>query len=359
MRRVLQRKNPTTVATALNANVGRPALGDRQKSYYKPDEFKGREFPLVYKPKVIKKIGDCCYVFHCTTKGNSGSRFNKNMIVLVDPAKEQVSVVNPLRLTGEGEEKLLELGTINGTATMTIHNLIRLAPSEHAAFEDNYYLVKFGPGIQRWAPGPFPNCPHLPVHKILWDTTNTRILKVDAPINPVSPHPDLQVFVFEETVQPEALLWHEPKKLLIAGDCLQAQLDNPFVDAGGRANLEENGLLLAPVVVSERWIKSQSVVANRSKKVKADFKSRAQKNNTFFSSSGKFKLRNDFVRLMKLEQSMTRMVSTSGNQVLQSITVTVQADEKDPRNNNDETISQEMTVPEAILKAVERACRLV
>lgn len=344
MRRSLIRKNPTAAARsdASPSNKARSQF-DRQKSYYHADEFKDREMPLIYKPKVIKKVGDCCYVFHCVAKGNSGSRFNKNMIVLVDQEKGHLTVVNPLKLSPEGEEKLLELGF-----TGLVTNLIRLGPSEHAAFEDDYYLTHFGKAaadngeqLQRWAPGPFSNSPHLPIHQTLFDTTNTRPLKLDSPIAPVSPHPDVEVFVFSETVQPEAVLWLRSKRVLIAGDCLQHQLDNPFVNEGGQDNLKANGLLEHKVVMSAKWLQSQSVVVNRSKKVKHGFQTRAQKNNQFFSSSGKFKLRSDFVRLLRME--MGRFVSTSGNQVFQD-------------KNKDQ---EEGTVKKEVSEAMERACQLV
>ena len=340
---------PSSAATSSAPSLSsRPSL-DRQKSYYDPDEFLGQELPLIYKPKVIKKVGDCCYIFHCTVKGNSGSRFNKNMIVLVDQEKGHLLVVNPLRLSPEGEEKLLELG-----ATGVITNLIRLGPSEHAAFEDDYYLTTFGSSaeasgetLQRWAPGPFSSCPHLPVHQTLFDTTNTRVLSLDSPIVPLSPHEDVEVFVFQETVQPEALLWLRSKCVLIAGDCLQYQIDNPFVNEGGRENLRSNGLLQHKIVVSATWLQSQSVVANHSRKVKHGFQSRAQKNKQFFSSSGKFKLRNDFVRLLKLE--LKRFVSSSGNQVMQY----------HKQKSGDEKMSNATdTVHSAIREAMERACQL-
>ncbi|CAB9527619.1 expressed unknown protein [Seminavis robusta] len=336
IRKPLQRRNPTALAKT-REKEGR-AQAERQKQpFYNPSEFKDRELPLVYKPKVIKQLGDHCYIFHCTVKGNTGNRFNKNMIVLVDrnanadmspeqQARGVLTLINPLRLSPEGEAKLLELGVLT--------NLIRLGPSEHAAFEDNYYLTKF-PDIQRWAPGPFASCPNLPLDQVLYDTTPTRKLKLDAPISPVSPHPDIQVFVFEETVQPEALLVLSSKRALIAGECLQYQLDNPYVNDSVRTQYHEPlGLLDARIVMSEHWIHMQSVVSTNSKKLSHSFKSRAQRNKTFFSNSGKFKLRNDFVRLLKLE--LARFISSSGNSTLQ-----------------DDAVKDDITA------AMERACQLV
>lgn len=318
--KALQRKNPSRT----KSNEYRQLL-NRRKSYYQPEEFANREFPLVYKPKVIKKVGDYCYVFHCTVKGNSGSRFNKNMSVLVEG--DDLSVINPLRLTEEGEEKLMELAP-----NARVARIIRLGPSEHAAFEDDYYLQRFE-GCERWAPGPFSCSPHLPLHQRLWDTTNTATLSLDAPISPPSPHPNVMVFVFAETVEPESLIYLVNKRTVIAGDCLQHQVDNPFVNDGGFSNLQKNGLLAGKVVLSEKWVASQCVVTNNSRKLNNSFKTRAQKAKSFFGNgAGKFKLKADFQRLLQLR--VDRLTSTSGNHVL---------------HEGDD-------MPELIAEAVDRVC---
>jgi hypothetical protein len=327
MRKAFQRTNPSSSAKADTATSQLVRL----KSFYQPEEFVDREFPLVYKPKVIKRVDENCYIFYCTVKGNTGNRFNKNMIALVHnnnnnnnnshtmnhPSSEEqqvhgstLSVINALRLSPEGEEKLLELGVLR--------HIIRLGPSEHAAFEDNYYIAKF-PNLQRWAPGPLAACPHLPIHHILYDTTNTRSLKSTDPIiKPVSPHSDILVFVFEETVEPEAILFLTTKRVLIAGDCLQHQIDNPFIsDRVKEDYLEPNGLLAACIVVSETWLRTQSVVTRNSKKMIDRFQTKGAATKAFFASrSGKFKLHNDFSRLLRLE--IARFISTSGNVILQN-----------------------------------------
>ena len=317
----LQRTNPSRIKRD-EAKGGRSSL-ERKLSMYHPEDFANRELPLIYKPKVIKKIDDHVYTFHCVTKGNTGCKFNKNMVVLVHENRMEgnlLSIVNPLRLTEEGEAHLNRLGRVR--------NLIRLGPSEHATFEDEYYLKQYANNpIQRWAPGKFSDCPHLPLDFVLHDTTNTRQLKVDDPIHPPTPHPDIQVFAFEETVQPEAMLYlSTSKRLLITGDCLQAQRDNSFINDLGKTRLADNGLLVENndtkckdkdkdiVVISPLWLKLQCVVSNHSRKTRDSFRSnQAQRNRSFFTSSGKFKLRNDFQRLLQLE--IKRLVSTSGNHV--------------------------------------------
>lgn len=321
---------PSTFLRRKNPSSRRASFDNRLKSFFAPEEFSDREFPLLYKPKTIKKVGDYCYIFHCTVKGNTGNRFNKNMAILVHQNKESatrstISLINPLRLTSEGEDKLLEFGAV-------VH-IVRLGPSEHAAFEDDYYLSKFD-GCQRWAPGPFTGCPHLPLHQKLFDTTHTKMPSLDAPLNPPSPHPDVQVFVFEETVEPECILYLTSKRTILAGDCLQHQQSNPFVNDGATAYLTKQELTQHPVVVSEPWITSQSVVTNNSRKLTNSFKSNnGKRRNSFFGGNSRLKLQSDFQRLLKLD--IARLASTSGNHILQG---------------------EEAQVKKEITNAVDRVC---
>jgi hypothetical protein len=317
-RKQLIRKNPT-------AKASDPAL-ERQESIYFPGEFKKRELPLTYKVKVIKKLDDSVFFFHCTCKGNTGRRFNKNMVVLVDMEQEVLSLVNPIRLSEDGEAKLLELGG-------EIVNIIRLGPTEHAAFEDDYYLQKF-PTIQRWAPGEFSSCPHLPLHHKLWDTTYTKVQPLTTPVDPAVPHPDVKVFCFDHTVQPECVLFYPRKKLVLTGDSLQHQINNPYVNDLAMQWLERHHQVTsAPICLSENWLKAQAVISNNSRSIQLSFRSKqAQRKGSFFVSSGKFKLSRDFARLLKLD--ISRLISTSGNDMLQE------------------------HVKQAIEEAVDKACQL-
>ena len=93
------------------------------------DDFTEEDLPLTWKTKTIKRLDPHTYVFYCTTRLTT-ARINKNMIVI--ETKGELSVINPLKLTGEGQRKLGNLGKIK--------NIIRLGYSLHGIFEDLYYL---------------------------------------------------------------------------------------------------------------------------------------------------------------------------------------------------------------------------
>lgn len=107
------------------------------------DAFTEEDLPLTWKTKTIKRLDPNTYVFYCTTR-LSTARINKNMIVI--ETKGELSVINPLKLTTEGQRKLTNLGSMK--------NIIRLGYSLHSIFEDEYYLSKY-PKCERWAAGPF------------------------------------------------------------------------------------------------------------------------------------------------------------------------------------------------------------
>ena len=66
------------------------------------------------------------------------------MIVLVHKDEGYLSVVNPLRLTEDGQGHLKHLlGNHHKDGVEIVRNLIRLGPSEHAAFDDEYYLKQY------------------------------------------------------------------------------------------------------------------------------------------------------------------------------------------------------------------------
>ena len=111
-----------------------------------PEDFAEQELPLLYKTKTIKRLDPNTYVFHCTTRCDGGGRVNRNMVVVANDEKEggELTVIDPLRITPEGERKLKRLGHVT--------RIVRLSGSMHAAEEDDYYLNHF-PNAERWAPG--------------------------------------------------------------------------------------------------------------------------------------------------------------------------------------------------------------
>ncbi|CAB9507126.1 expressed unknown protein [Seminavis robusta] len=267
-----------------------------------PADFAQQELPLLYKTKSIKRLDPNTYVFHCTTRNDAGGRCNRNMLVVAsDTEGGELSLIDPLRITEEGERKLRKLGTVT--------RIIRLGPTMHAAEEDSYYLNNF-PNCQRWAPGEFLNSLDLPVDFKMTESGQT-------------PFPLCKVFIFKETAHPEAalLLYRDGKhgNLLVTGECLQHQLDNEFVNMPVVAKFKLAGLLESDIVVSQQWLKVMMPTATAVAKTKyggnyKDSRTNRPRMRRMSSLSGSQKaIRGDFMRLLGM--NFQRMLSTSGNVV--------------------------------------------
>lgn len=270
------------------------------------EDFQQQPLPLEYKTKTIKRLDPLTYVFHCTTRNDAGGRCNRNMVVIAstDKAGADLTIVDPLKVTSEGERKLLKLGTVT--------QIVRLGSSMHSSEEDAYYLSAF-PKCQRWAPGEFLSdlTLNLPLHVILKE-------------NGAIPFPECKVFCFRDTAIPEAaiLLLRQDSKhgnVLITGDCLQHQIDNEFVNMPVVAKFKLAGLLESDIVVSQQWLKKTVPPSSATTPKKASSKGRGggggrPRMRRMSSLSGNQKaIRGDFMRMLGLD--FQRMVSTSGNVV--------------------------------------------
>lgn len=264
-------------------------------------DFEQQDLPLLYKTKTIKRLDNNTFVFHCTTRSDAGGRVNRNMIAIASDGpggRTELSIIDPLRLTPEGERKMKKMGTIT--------RIVRLGDQLHGAEEDTYYLKTFS-GCRRWAAGEFPSCPTVPVHEKLTETGAT-------------PFPLCKVFVFKETAEPEAalLLFREGKhgNILITGDSLQHQLDNEFVNMPVVAKMKLAGLLESDIVVSQQWLKRMSPPTDFRSAAKQEKKAGAKRPHMrrMSSLSGRQKrVRGDFMRLLGMD--FQRFVSSSGNVV--------------------------------------------
>ena len=242
------------------------------------DDYTEDDLPLTWKTKTIKRLDPNTYVFYCTSRITT-ARINKNMIVIENNGS--LSLINPLKLTSEGQRKLGNLGKIK--------NILRLGYSHHGIFEDEYYLRKY-PEAKRWAPGPFfdTKSHNLPIHHSLKERGSV-------------PFPNCRVFCFKHTYEPEACIVLEREShgnLLITGDCLQSQKDNEFVNMPVVAKMKIGGLLASDIVVSPAWLKDMGPPATANIREQKDHK----KN-----------VRADFQRLLGLK--FNRLLSTSGNVV--------------------------------------------
>jgi len=256
-------------------------------------DFERQKLPLVYKTKVIKRLDPNTYVFHCTSRNDAGGRVNRNMVVISSEDRAgpdcELSVVDPLRITSEGERKLRKLGEII--------RIVRLGMTIHGDEEDAYYLKKF-PGVERWAPGDFLTPLELPIHQKLKESGAT-------------PFPLCKVFTFKQTTTPESalLLYRDGKhgNLLITSDCLQHQLVNEFVNMPVVAKMKLAGLLESDIVVSQQWLTinmpatSNTSLKPSSSRQKGSSRPRMRR---MSSLSGNQKaIRGDFMRLLGMVMS--------------------------------------------------------
>jgi hypothetical protein len=236
----------------------------------------------VYKANRIRKLDDNIFVVHGTARVRSIARINRNMVVLRHN-KRELTLINPIRLLPEDQDKLLQLGAIQ--------RIIRLAP-RHGVSHDNYYLQTF-PNVRRWAPALSSDFDDklkdkdvvpVPVHR-LWTEDDDAIL------------PGCHVFMFQETREPECaivLLQDYVGNLLVTSNSLQAQRDNPYCNMPVRAKMAAAGLLELDIVIPNQWIRTMS-----------------------HSQSPKHKklLRADLERLLRLD--FERLIAASGVMVFQ------------------------------------------
>lgn len=142
----------------------------------------------------LEEIGEGVYWVHGSMRMGPGMRISRNMTVI--KSGEELTVVNAVRLNSAGEARLEELGEVAHVVKIGFFHGI----------DDHYYLRRFG--ARYWA---------LPGGTRDQDPNPHEILTTDH-----LPIPDAELFVFEETKQPEgALLIHRIRGILITCDAVQ------------------------------------------------------------------------------------------------------------------------------------------
>ena len=192
-------------------------------------------FPPTHKCKCIEKVGQDLFVVHGTIRQKHLLKKNHNMVVLRH--NRVLTLINAIRLTEDDERRLRKLGTVR--------HIIRLNPP-HGAYDDEYYIDAFQ--AQLWSPGLSAYHPDLsPIH---------RVLEEDA----ILPIPKATLFMFRCTKSPEAavLLTRDSGNILITSECLQCQVDNPFINMPTRTMLHLGGFMDFPIVTSPKWLKDMS-----------------------------------------------------------------------------------------------------
>ena len=149
--------------------------------------------PLPHDP--LEEVAADLFLVRGGVRMNPLMRITRNMAVLRHDG--ELSLINPIRLDEEGERQLLALGRIV--------RILRLGPMH--GLDDPYYVERFQ--AELWAPGPSAIYPEPAIDREL------------APAQPL-PFPNAEVFVFEGTVQAEAvLLVRRDPGVLLTCDAIQ------------------------------------------------------------------------------------------------------------------------------------------
>ena len=147
----------------------------------------------------IEEIGPDVFMVRGQMQMNAMTRISRNMAIVKNG--DDLSLINPIRLTPKGEAQLKALGTPK--------RIIRLGPFH--GIDDPYYVDNFG--VELWAQAGGKAYPEPPIDVEL--TAETPL-----------PFPDAELFVFNGTVQPEsALLIRRAGGILLTCDAIQAYLD--------------------------------------------------------------------------------------------------------------------------------------
>jgi hypothetical protein len=142
----------------------------------------------------------------------------------------ELSLINPIRLTEEGERDLKELGTIK--------NIIRLGCFH--GMDDPYYVDTFG--AQMWSQEGGETYPE-PAPQV--------VLNADTQL----PFPDAQLFLFDKALQPEcALFLQRENGILLTCDSIQHWGDYRFVTWFARFLLPFNGFPRT-TLIGPFWLK--------------------------------------------------------------------------------------------------------
>jgi hypothetical protein len=160
-----------------------------------------------------------------------GMRINRNMVVLREDG--ELALLNPVRLTAEGERELEALGEVK--------HLLRLGMFH--GVDDAYLKGRYGATFWCQAgsnvhPEPKPD----------------RILEEGAEL----PFRDMSLFVYHQTKQPEcAVIWNRDGGLLVTCDSIQHHVSTPRCSLMAKAAMHAMGFM-KPANIGPPWRKSMT-----------------------------------------------------------------------------------------------------
>lgn len=152
-------------------------------------------FPPATPHDPIEEIAADLFMVRGSFRFNPLMRITRNMAIVLD--RDELSLVNPIRLDDATERELLALGEVK--------RILRLGPMH--GLDDPYYVERFG--AELWAQAESESYPEPKI---------AQKLAADRPL----PFPDAELFEFAGTKQPEsALLIRRDPGILLTCDSIQ------------------------------------------------------------------------------------------------------------------------------------------
>ncbi len=151
-------------------------------------------YPPAYPHKEIEKLYPDVYLLHGSIKMGPGMRMSRNMGIL--KSGDELTLVNPVRMSDKGLSKLDELGNVK--------RILRLG--DFHGLDDSFYIDRYK--CEFWAQGG-------------QDTYKTPEPTKEISNSAESPFPNSEFFIFESAKYPEAALFLADHKLLITADSVQ------------------------------------------------------------------------------------------------------------------------------------------
>jgi len=155
-------------------------------------------YPQSYPHDEIVSLYPGVYFLHGSIKMGPGMRMNRNMVIL--KSGQELTLINPVRMSEEGLSSLDELGDVK--------HIMRLG--DFHGLDDAFYLDRYP--CEFWAQAGQVTYPQPKATQLI--TANS-----------VSPFPNSEFFIFESAKNPEAALFLKDNKLLITTDSVQYHAD--------------------------------------------------------------------------------------------------------------------------------------
>ena len=155
-------------------------------------------YPPAYPHDEIENLYPDVYFLHGSIKMGPGMRMNRNMVILKN--ENELTLVNPVRMTDDGLSKLDKLGNVK--------HILRLG--DFHGLDDTFYLDRYK--CEFWAQDG-------------QDTYSTPVPTRIITSSTASPFANSEFFIFETAKYPESALLLKSHKLLITTDSVQYHSD--------------------------------------------------------------------------------------------------------------------------------------